>query len=172
MKITDKHILFWGDWPSNWYKAEFSIEHEGKPLHFYNTEQYFMWVKAKTFGDDEMADKILVKGKNPKIAKELGRLVRNYDNKVWDKKRYDVMVEANKYKYSQNESLKKMLLHETIRDKGFVEASPIDHIWGIGLAKENPDADDESKWKGQNLLGKALDEVREWLLKQHEEAKV
>lgn len=172
MKITDKHVLFWGDWPSNWYPAKIIVKQDGKTIRFDNTEQYFMWVKAKTFGDDEMAEQIRIKGKDPKVAKELGRMVRNYDDKVWNEKRYDVMVEANKYKYSQNPGLKEKLLHTTLRDKGFVEASPIDHIWGIGLAKENPDADDEPKWKGQNLLGKALDEVRDWLLKQDEQAKV
>ena len=172
MKITDKHVLFWGDWPSNWYPPKIIVKQDGKTLRFDNTEQYFMWVKAKTFGDDEMAEQIRIKGKDPKVAKELGRMVRNYDDKVWNEKRYDVMVEANKYKYSQNPDLKGKLLHTTLRDKGFVEASPIDHIWGIGLAKENPDADDESKWKGQNLLGKALNEVRDWLLKQDEQAKV
>jgi predicted NAD-dependent protein-ADP-ribosyltransferase YbiA (DUF1768 family) len=34
-----------------------------------------------------------------------------------------------------------------------------------------PEADDESKWKGQNLLGKALDEVRTWLLEQEKNKK-
>lgn len=172
MKITDKHVLFWGDWPSNWYPAKIIIKQDGKTIRFDNTEQYFMWVKAKTFGDDEMAEQIRIKGKNPKVAKELGRMVRNYDDKVWNEKRYDVMVEANKYKYSQNPDLKEKLLHTTLRDKGFVEASPYDTIWGIGLAKQNADADDESKWRGQNLLGKALDEVRDWLLKQDEQTKV
>lgn len=172
MKITDKHVLFWGDWPSNWYPAKIIIKQDGKTIRFDNTEQYFMWVKAKTFGDDEMAEQIRIKGKDPKVAKELGRMVRNYDDKVWNEKRYDVMVEANKYKYSQNPGLKEKLLHNTLRDKGFVEASPYDTIWGIGLAKQNADADDESKWRGQNLLGKALDEVRDWLSKQDEQAKV
>ena len=166
MKITDKHVLFWGDWPSNWYPAKFIVKQDGKTIRFDNTEQYFMWVKAKTFGDDEMAEQIRIKGKDPKVAKELGRMVRNYDDKVWNEKRYDVMVEANKYKYSQNPDLKEKLLHTTLRDKGFVEASKTDNIWGILRGEDDPLADDEKHWRGQNLLGKALDEVRDWLLKQ------
>lgn len=166
MKITDKHVLFWGDWPSNWYPAKIIIKQDGKTIRFDNTEQYFMWVKAKTFGDDEMAEQIRIKGKDPKVAKELGRMVRNYDDKVWNEKRYDVMVEANKYKYSQNPGLKEKLLHTTLRDKGFVEASKTDNIWGILRGEDDPLADDEKHWRGQNLLGKALDEVRDWLLKQ------
>ena len=114
MKITDKHVLFWGDWPSNWYPAKIIVKQDGETIRFDNTEQYFMWVKAKTFGDDEMAEQIRIKGKNPKVAKELGRMVRNYDDKVWNEKRYDVMVEANKYKYSQNPGLKEKLLHTNL----------------------------------------------------------
>jgi len=168
MKVTDKHVLFWGNWPSNWYKAEFDVEMlikgEKTNLHFYTTEQYFMYVKAITFGDYDTAEKIL-KTKDPKKAKELGRQVKNYDDKVWNEMRYKVMVDANKHKYTQNKDLKELITSDEFKGKGFVEASLVDGIWGVKLGEENPDADDESKWQGQNLLGKALDEVRDWLLK-------
>jgi hypothetical protein len=142
------------------------VEHEGKKLEFFNSEQYFMWVKAKTFGDETIAMRILLEGKNPKTAKTLGRMIKNYDDKVWNEKRYQVMVDANMYKYSQNEDIKNLLLSDLFKGKGFVEASPIDKIWGIGVG-ETEALDDESNWKGTNLLGKALDEVREKLLKEN-----
>ena len=50
-----------------------------------------MWIKAKTFGDEETADKILQLGADPQKAKDLGRLVKNYDDCVWNEKRYQVM---------------------------------------------------------------------------------
>ena len=164
MKVTDKHVFFWGEWPSNWFKCHFTVEHKGKELHFFNSEQYFMWVKAITFGDEEVAEKILQNGKNPKTAKALGREVKNYDDKVWNEKRYQVMVDANLYKYSQNEELKELLLNKELEGKHYVEASPLDKIWGIGVG-ETEALDDESNWRGQNLLGKALDEVRDKLVK-------
>ena len=163
MKVTDKYVYFWGEWPSNWYRCHFTIEDNGKTLHFFNSEQYFMYIKAITFGDTEVAEEILVKGKNPKVAKALGRKVKNYDDKVWNEKRYQVMVDANMLKYSQNEDLKKLLLNKTFEGKNFCEASPLDTIWGLGVG-ESEALDDQSNWKGQNLLGKALDEVREKLL--------
>jgi hypothetical protein len=164
MRVTDKHIFFWGEWPSNWYPCVFNAEYEGKKYTFYNSEQYFMFIKAKTFGDEEIAEKILSKGKNPKTAKALGREVKNYDDKEWDKIRYDIMVTANYFKYSQNEELKEMLLNPEFNGKHFVEASPYDGIFGIKCS-ETEALDDKSNWNGRNLLGKALDEVRERLQK-------
>jgi hypothetical protein len=174
MKITDKHVLFWGEWPSNWYPAEFDVETklDGKTQinHFYNSEQYFMFVKAIVFGDNETAKKILAT-KDPKKAKALGREVKNYDDEIWSRMRYKVMVDANKAKFSQNKELKKIITSDEFKGKGFVEASPIDGVWGIKLGERDPLADDEKNWKGQNLLGKALDETREWLLNLNKDAK-
>ena len=163
MKVTDKHVFFWGEWPSNWYPCVFNAEYEGKEYTFYNSEQYFMFVKAKTFGDEENALKILLEGKNPKKAKTYGRMVKNYDDEKWNEIRYQVMVDANMAKYSQNDELKNLLLSDEFNGKGFVEASPIDGVWGIKCSEEDA-LDDESNWNGQNLLGKALDEVRDKLM--------
>ena len=171
MRVTDKHVFFWSGWPSNWFPCLFNVKIDGSNYTFYNSEQYFMYIKAKTFGDEEMALKILLEGKNPKKAKTFGRMVKNYDDKVWDEKRYQVMVDANMYKYSQNEELKKLLLNNELNGKKFVEASPIDKIFGVGLGENDPLIDDEKNWKGRNLLGKALDEVRERILKEKEEVK-
>ena len=44
-----------------------------------------------------------------------------------------------------------------------VEASPVDRIWGIGLAKDADAAHDPLRWRGLNLLGFALMAVREQL---------
>jgi ribA/ribD-fused uncharacterized protein len=163
MKVTDKHVFFWGEWPSNWYPCVFTAEYEGKEYTFYNSEQYFMFVKAKTFGDEENALKILLEGKNPKKAKTYGRMVKNYDDEKWNEIRYKVMVYANMAKYSHNDELKNLLLSDEFNGKGFVEASPIDGVWGIKCSEEDA-LDDESNWNGQNLLGKALDEVRDNLM--------
>lgn len=160
MRVTDKHVYFWGEWLSNWFKCHFSVETEGKTLDFYNSEQYFMYIKAKTFGDEDIAQQIIEKGKNPKTAKALGRKVKNYNDEKWNEIRFDVMVEANMLKFSQNDDLKKLLLNPEFNGKHFVEASPLDGIWGIKCGEAEA-LDDESNWKGLNLLGKALDKVRE-----------
>ena len=52
------------------------------------------------------------------------------------------------------------------KDKQFAEASPFDIMWGIGYEEHNPNAQDESTWRGQNLLGKVLTDVRSKILEQ------
>lgn len=163
--VTDKYVLFWGSTFSNFADTPFVATVNGEKLNFNNTEQYFMYRKALEFGDKAVAVDILKLGSNPKIAKSLGRKVRNYDDEVWNKIRYQVMLEGNLEKYRQNADAREQLLDKYLRDKSFVEASPLDTIWGIGLSEEDPDANDNTKWKGQNLLGKVLDEVRSILLK-------
>ena len=162
MRVTDKHVYFWGEFLSNWYPARFTEAREGKTLEFFNSEQYFMYEKARAFGDEEIAMRILFEGKNPKQAKSLGRKVKGYNDEVWNKMRYKVMLRANLLKYLQNKDIEKLLLNEEFEGKNFVEASPIDRIWGIGC-DEATALDDESNWNGQNLLGKVLDEVRDIL---------
>ena len=159
MRVTDKHVCFWNEWPSNWHPAEFDIEVNEVHCHFYNTEQYFMYMKAIVFGDEEIAKQILADG-DPKKVKALGRKVQNYDEQVWNDKRYQIMLKANVAKFSQNEDLKQLLLSPEYKEHGFVEASPYDKVWGIRMYESNPDIDNETKWKGLNLLGKVLDETR------------
>ncbi|MGM0197262.1 NADAR family protein [Enterococcus sp. AZ180] len=110
------------------------------------------------FKDKEVADKIML-AKYPKDAKYLGRQVRNYDDKIWSEKRYEIMVSVLKEKFHQN-----LYLENKLRKTGnstLVEASPYDKIWGVGTDYKH--ALNPNNWRGQNLLGKALMEVRESL---------
>ncbi len=92
-------------------------------------------------------------------TKALGRAIRNFDDKVWKENARHLVTEGNVYKFSQNEDLRSFLL--STGDAVLVEASPRDCIWGIGLGQENANATNPTKWRGQNLLGFALMDVRE-----------
>lgn len=170
MRVTDKYIYFWGDWTSNFQSAKFTTKVDGKACTFHNSEQYFMYIKALTFHDEKIAEQILREGIDPKKAKRLGRKVSNFDNDLWDKLRYRVMLKANMLKYTQNEDLKKKLLDPKFDGKHFVEASIYDTIWAIGCCVDDA-KDDQSNWNGMNLLGQVLDDVREKLLAESDASK-
>ena len=118
--------------------------------------------KARLFGADEIRSKILATRK-PGAAKALGRQIEGFKADVWDKNKYDIVVQGNLQKFSQNDNLRTFLVNTGKRV--LVEASPVDKIWGIGLAQDNPKSENPLEWKGQNLLGFALMSVRDILQK-------
>lgn len=141
---------------SQWYPASFIVDGA-----YYNcAEQYMMAEKARLFGDESVRSQILSEY-HPMAIKKLGRKVRNYDDAVWKARRFDVVVEGNMAKFSQNSKLGDFLLETG--EKILVEASPNDNVWGIGLDENSVDASCPCKWKGTNLLGFALMEVRDRL---------
>ena len=142
---------------SQWYESPFMDNQENTYL---TAEHYMMAEKALLFDDQFMYEQILLSD-NPKDAQKLGRKVNGFKNDVWIKHRFDIVVEANYLKFSQNEELKSFLLNT--EDQILVEASPNDKIWGIGLSETNIDAMNIKKWQGLNLLGFSLMEVRKRL---------
>ena len=165
MKITDKYVFFWKEEPfCNFTKCKIRIDYNFESYDFTSSEQLFMWYKAKFFGDEETAEKIL-KSTRPEEARRFGRTVKNYDDRAWDKKRVDFMYQAVLAKFFQNVELRKRLCDPKYDGKHFVEAAYYDRIWGIGY-NENDALDNEDNW-GRNELGKILDEVRR-IFKKHE----
>ncbi|EPY09815.1 NADAR family protein [Paenibacillus sp. chi10] len=163
-----KYLFFWGHTPpadgsinqscfSQWWTASFTVDG-----HKYScTEQYMMAEKARLFGDNEMLEAIM-NAKHPKQMKAFGRAVKRFDNEVWSRECYDIVKRGNFAKFSQNEELCAFL--KASKQRILVEASPVDRIWGIGMAKDHPDVENPMKWRGDNLLGFALTEVRDQLL--------
>lgn len=156
LHLKDSFGFFYGGVLSNFYKTSFIVD----DICFSSSEQYFMYKKAMCFGDVDIAQKIL-KTNDPVSAKKLGRMVKNFDEDVWDKVRYDHMYTGCYAKFSQNADLKKII--KKTKNIKLVEASPYDKIWGIGMNINNKDITNPEKWKGQNLLGKILTKIRKRL---------
>jgi ribA/ribD-fused uncharacterized protein len=113
--------------------------------------------KARLFGDEAMAADILT-DPDPARAKALGRKVRGFDEATWAERRYDIVVTGTRGKFGQHQDLRDFLL--ATGDKLIVEASPEDTVWGIGLDEHQPEARRPSQWRGLNLLGFAIMDVR------------
>lgn len=166
-----EYLFFWGHQTlkgkidksclSQWYPSVFDDD----GVKFNTAEHFMMSEKANLFGDVDTWEEI-VESKDPKEAKGLGRKIKNFDSWVWDLEKYDIVKKGNILKFGQHKKLKDFLL--STGDQILVEASPYDTIWGIGMLGSDPDAIDPYKWKGENLLGFALMEVRD-ILKQNPE---
>lgn len=167
MKITDKYVFFWKENPfCNFTKCRIKYSLPDSPdnesVYFTSSEQMFMWFKAKQFGDEEIAKKIL-EAETPEEARKLGREVKGYIEWIWNDERYFYMHKSVMGKFIQNKKLREQLCDPKYDDKQFVEAAYYDKIWGIGFNEEDALVHDESEW-GRNLLGKILNETRQWCL--------
>lgn len=166
---TQKFLFFWGHQPSQdgsitkscfsqWWLSSFEVE----GVTYQTAEHWMMAQKAILFNDHSTLEKV-INAKTPVLAKKMGRMVQNFDNEIWNAKRFEIVVEGNYHKFSQHTRLKEFLLQTN--NNILVEASPVDAIWGIGMAADHKDANNPEKWRGLNLLGFALMEVRDRLMK-------
>ncbi len=161
-----KYVFFWGHTEkkdlvtkacfSQWYESSFEVE----GITYPTTEHWMMSKKAALFEDEDIYQKI-INCQTPGEAKDLGRQVKGFKTAVWKKHRMEIVVNGNFHKFSQNEALGTFL--KNTKKRVLVEASPLDSIWGIGMAEDHPDILNASAWKGANLLGFALMEARDLL---------
>lgn len=138
---------------SNWYLSEFTVD----DITFSSMEQYMMYEKAILFHDQETAKKIL-QTDNVAEIKDLGRIVQNFDDTAWVKSREEIVYKGVLEKFRQNPELRKRL--ERTGEEVIAECAVKDRIWGIGLSMKDEDRFCVERWKGQNLLGKILMDVR------------
>lgn len=161
-----KYVFFWGHQKpevgvsktcfSQWYESRFEVD----GISYLTAEHYMMAEKARLFGD-KVSEQQAIDASNPGEAKTIGRSVKGFEEQIWLENRFSIVVAANIAKFSQNQQLKEFILNTN--NRVLVEASPLDKIWGIGLAADDKRADNPNQWKGDSLLGFALMEVREKL---------
>lgn len=161
------YLHFWGHRPlpgggvgagclSQWWPSPFTVDGET----YATAEHWMMAAKARLFGDAEGERRVLA-AEHPAEAKKAGRLVRGFDEAVWRRERFGIVVEGSVHKFAAHDDLRTYLLNTG--DRVLVEASPVDRVWGIGLAADAEGASDPGRWRGPNLLGFALMEARERL---------
>ncbi len=164
-EVNLKYVFFWGHRKSEngvtsscfsqWYESSFTID----GVNYKTAEHWMMAQKALLFGDKSICEKIIA-ANTPAEAKKLGRQVSGFDETIWNAHRYDIVQYGNIHKFNQNRELWSFLMSTNIRV--LVEASPVDQIWGIGLSKDSNDVHHVHNWRGLNLLGFALMEVRDY----------
>ncbi|MBT8227155.1 MAG: NADAR family protein [Dactylosporangium sp.] len=160
-------MAFWGHKPtpsgaigpgclSQWWPAPFVVDGVAYPT----AEHWMMAGKARLF-DDPTGLATVLAARGPGAAKAAGRRVQGFDERRWTAARYRLVVAGNRAKFTQHPDLRRFLL--ATGERVLVEASPRDRIWGIGMAPTNPLVQHPSAWRGLNLLGFALMDVRDQL---------
>lgn len=160
-----RFLFFWNPCPepdgsigpgclSQWWPAPFVVD----GVRYATAEHFMMAGKARVFGDAEAEASVLADD-DPAHAKAVGRTVRGYDTATWAEHRVDVVTRGNVAKFGAHPDLAAFLA--ATGDAVLVEASPVDRLWGIGLAADHPDATHPERWPGLNLLGFALADVRD-----------
>ncbi|MFD9118878.1 NADAR family protein [Streptomyces bottropensis] len=163
-----KYLHFWGHRPrpdgrigasclSQWWPSPFTVD----GVEYATAEHWMMASKARLFGDAE-AERRAVAAAGPAQAKKIGRLVRGFDHALWERERFAIVAEGSFHKFAAHPDLRAFLLGT--HNRVLVEASPLDRVWGIGLAADDERAMDPARWRGPNLLGFALMAARERLL--------
>lgn len=159
-----KYLHFWGHRPrpdgrvgasclSQWWPSPFVVD----GMAYATAEHWMMAGKARLFEDAEAERRVLAAG-SPAQAKNIGRLVRRFDEAIWERERFGIVVEGSVHKFAADPRLREFLL--ATGDRVLVEASPMDRVWGIGLAADDEQAANPERWRGPNLLGFALMEAR------------
>ena len=154
--VKGDFVLFWRGWPAQWFRNPFVADGVGYTC----CEQYMMAEKARVFGDWETLGKILA-ATSPKEQKALGRAIRGFEEATWKSVCRGIVYAGNLAKFQQDAELGAKLL--ATGELTLVEASPVDTVWGIGLAADHPDAVKPAAWRGTNWLGMALMQVRRTL---------
>lgn len=144
---------------SNWYLSPFVLD----GIKFSSMEQYIMYSKCMEFGDLDSAKAVLATDE-PAEQQKIARKASGYNDKVWAGRRQLVALKGLMAKFSQNEDLKTKLLDTG--DAYLVECAYHDVIWACGIRLNESERFDASNWRGTNILGFALMEVRDMLRNQ------
>lgn len=166
--LRPRYLYFWSHRParpgqvdqaclSQWWMAKFQLG----SIVYPSAEHFMMAEKARLFDDETTRQRILA-APSPSVAKKLGREVAHFDENAWAGERFSLVVRGNQAKFQQNPELAAYL--RSTAPRVLVEASPYDRVWGIGLAEDDPKTKNPRFWRGSNLLGFALMQVRNQLL--------
>jgi ribA/ribD-fused uncharacterized protein len=139
---------------AQWYPSSFSVEGD----EYLHAAHWMMVQKAKLFDDYESATSLLTLRDDREIRSR-GRKIAGFDQRRWDDNKYSIVVLGNLHKFSQHQALRAYIsgTHPLV----LTEANPDDRVWGIGMRENAPGATNPHLWKGLNLLGFALMEVRD-----------
>ncbi len=155
-------VLF--DGPENdkygYLSLEWPVDFEMNSTQYSSAYQALMAEMAKTFNDQANLEKIMVAESVNDIKYSLTDVSGDQDvnETKWNSRLVELMFDVNYNKFAQNPELAQKLIQTKTAKIGYYK--PDDNMLGIGISLDNPDSRKPSKWTGQNLLGKTLQQIR------------
>lgn len=185
--IENGFTFFWHSTSvfSQWHPSKFEVN----GVLFTSAEQFMMFCKAKLFGDEDAAGKIIdLNNKDGSINKLFAegkvsssqivndrRLRRKWDGSQKEIKRLgrevrnydDLKWIEYRVPYVARGNFEKFHQNQDLRDillgtgkTRLTECNPYDKIWSCGVREEDPRAKDPAQWPGLDLLGEIVTDLR------------
>jgi ribA/ribD-fused uncharacterized protein len=142
---------------SNHHPSRFIID----GVRYNSVEQRYMQSMALHAKDLHRAHKVM-SAEDPVMQKRVMQGLTKSES--WKKAAIPAMKAALTAKFTQNPDLADFLLRTG--ESELVEAAPTDNFWGAGISMDSPQIYDKTNWKGKNMLGQMLVEVRTMLANQ------
>ena len=137
---------------------------EYKGVEYPTAYHAIMSLIAHKFGDDDRAEEIR-ETEDPADIDLTWDKLEGVTHKAWDLQLESLIIKVNRAKFVKDPALgAKLLKTGDARIAAVPPENETDPFQGIGLTEENPDAKKKSKWKGKNVFGLALEQIREELM--------
>lgn len=138
---------------SSRFESDFSLQGN----HFISLAHYMAYQKAIILGAERKSRQILSLS-NQSLVDECYCELARMRNPLWDGQQPAIIYQGVAAKYSQNEAARRELLNT---GHAIIGACLSDEdVLGIGMPIDDPEALQVDFWKGHNLLGNTLMQVR------------
>ncbi len=145
---------------SNLYHSPFKYAYES----FESAEDFVLYHRSLLFDSIGHVGKRRKESYTAETSKISTSQVSDFALGVWKKIRYNIVKRGVGAKFRQNRKLQEILL--STGNELIAACCPTDIKWGIGLGVDEPERLYAYRWKGDNLLGRILMEVREEIMQE------
>jgi hypothetical protein len=141
---------------SSWWPVPITYDE----ADYKNAYQAIMSEMARTFATAELAETIQDAAGPENVSYQWSDF-EGATEEAWNTRLETLILAINRAKFKQHPELADQLLATGQKVLGYVNPEdPTDAFQGIGLAAENPAAQNENAWTGQNIYGRALTAIR------------
>lgn len=152
--------------PFNFTIPEWCGKFKNKKINIHFSIKAIMLCKASLMGDEQVFNDIL-ECSTPFGCEKLSNNIACFDENKWLKNIINISFAVVFAKFNSNSELKQKLIDTG--ERIIAETAEYNTFWGIGMDRNNINNQYPTYWKGFNLLGWTLMEVRKKLISENSE---